>query len=222
MKKMHIWGLALAAVFAFSAVVVASAFAEEPVWLLDSAKVTAVSPVETTGELTLTELEGPLGVHAGVLCSGILDGTIGLKGTNEVTKVLTLAKTETESLVEGKEIACANVENCSGGTPLVWAEKLPWDSQLVLSGTAITDVTLNAAYEVDCVNSLVGLLEDLCEQAETIATLTNNTTEGDVTGTITSENLGLCTLSGKLSGDIVTDSPALTFQTGHTLAVSEE
>jgi hypothetical protein len=196
MKKKHILGLSLLAVFAFSAIAAASAFAESPEWLINEKAVEANTATLTVGEITLTELEGPLGVHAGVLCSGDLDGTVGAAGVDLVEKLLAL-ETETEIVFLAENgLSCVNVENCSGGTPLVWAEGLPWDSVLVLSAGVMLDVVLNAAYEVDCVNSLVGLLEDLCEQAETAATLTNIST--GVNGLISEENKGLCTLSGKI------------------------
>jgi hypothetical protein len=148
MRKFHLVGIALLAVFAFSAVASATASAELVFllaeWLLNGVAV-VLDLVEAEGELLLTDLKGFLGAEAMVLCSGILDGFVEPNGHDLITEVLTLdTPPDTVDLVALGLLAltCVNQVNCA--TPLVWAVNLPWLTELELheEGTTTLFVVL--------------------------------------------------------------------------------
>lgn len=154
MKKFYAIGLALLSALAFSAFATASAFAEEPVWLVKGVAVTSSVETESSGELTLIHLAGGfLEPEAVIKCSGVFDGTVGSKGADTVTKLLTLGGAEVtlSSLLE-----CTNVKNCA--SPLVAAEHLPWTTQLSLmtNGKILDKFTAGTgglpAYFIECMS----------------------------------------------------------------------
>ena len=89
MRKFNVIGLALFAAFAFSAFAASSAFAEVHLWLISGADVLTLTLVQIEGELLLSDTKTAFG-EVDVLCSGILDGTVGPEGEDEITEVLTL------------------------------------------------------------------------------------------------------------------------------------
>lgn len=194
MKKIQILGFALFAVLAFSAVAAASAFAESE-WLVGGAVVAAELASETTGELELTDLNTAAGA-ASVLCSGILLGTIGPGKVDLVTAVDNLA-----GVNEGNLVNCTPDKICTNNPVDVIAEKLPWDTEIVLVSGTFRDLVLGATWRVDCVVPLLGLIEDVCEGTSS-ALLKNG--GGGVEGTFEAlSEKATCSLGGAGAGDIV-------------------
>lgn len=170
MRKIQLLGLALFAVFAFSAVGAASAFAESE-FLLNKNLITENTTAEGEGELTLITGKVPLLTNVEVLCSGILHGEIlGIDPKHIlITSVLDLfTHNITELGVSGEFGAeCINVTHCP--EPLVYVDNLPWLAQveLMADGSTLLDLTEDEeepkglpGYEVICMGSS---LEDLCE-----------------------------------------------------------
>lgn len=104
-------------------------------WLVGGASVTTTLLVQTTGELLLEDKKATLGIKAMVLCSGILDGTIGPNGEDEITEILSLTGTAIPtSVLSGTGLLCSGQEGCTTGTENdeVWASGLPWLTLLEL------------------------------------------------------------------------------------------
>jgi hypothetical protein len=232
MKKFHVVLLALFAVFAFSATVAGSASAETTLlaeWLFNGAAITALLPVETTGEVLLVTLV--LGVEAvDIHCSGIFDGSVGPNGEDEITKLLNLEKEEIGSELVGLSLSCTVEKAISGSKCNVselaelWADGLPWHSNLFLmeSGVFLDSIgTSNSGYHVFCpmggAEKTAGA-ENLCVGSAS-TTMTNGAT--DVTGEFlepTAAEEAKCTTgSGMITGT------GLTSDTSEgTLQVSSE
>jgi hypothetical protein len=228
MKKIHVVGLAMFAVFAFGAIAASSAFAEDR-WLIDEVGVATLTSVQTSGVLLLVDLNTPIGVSQ-IECSSILDGTVGPAGEDEITEVLTLAgvaygKDNANNELEGEGLPCTGIQNC--GEPLVWVYGLPWLSQLELVGTTFVDdftsdnATKMLGYELECMTTIFKPV-DLCEQTLFASTLENMLApESDVLGTVSEEQKGNCSLGGAGSEDTFSVEAGLTSTLdGLTLAVS--
>jgi hypothetical protein len=166
MKKFHILGVALIAVFAVGVLSAATASALTFLlaeWLENGSGITATLLAEIAGELLLQEKVLFLGVEIVIdaLCSGILDGFIGPDGASDITELLNL-KEEAINLTALVELGleCVNDENCA--EPLAWAVNLPWLDLLELmeDGTETFFIDLlagttngNVGYYVDCMGS---------------------------------------------------------------------
>jgi hypothetical protein len=135
MKRFQLLGVALVAVFAFGALVVASASALPTFllaeWLVGGNPITAELHVDIVGELLLED-EKALGlIKAKVLCSGLLEGSMGLTGEDLITKLFDLLGNEiNKTALTEAGLVCENQENCP--EPLVWAINLPWNTLLEL------------------------------------------------------------------------------------------
>jgi len=233
MKKLNILGVVLVAVFAMSMVVVATASAVEfllALWLVGGVNVTANLATDSEGELLLEDTKTLLGKVA-VLCSGILDGTVGPESKDEVTKLLSLGtlhiEISTVVLVE-QGLLCTDQSGGLCPEPLVWAEKLPWDTEaeLMIDGTEtfFVDLILNGAYYLDCMGNGV---EDLCTALEVAVKLTNeaggivDNEFGDPFQELAGLKLGNCSVGGAESA--VTEGLASQLlASGESLTVSSE
>ena len=136
MKRNHVLGVALLAVFAFG-VLTASASAVTfllALWLFNGANVTSLLLTESTGELELINKNaGKLGLTAKVLCSGTFDGWVGPESLDENTELLSLAGVAISSIaLTGTSLSCANTENCE--KPEVWADGLPGRNRSRVNG----------------------------------------------------------------------------------------
>jgi hypothetical protein len=182
MKKLHLLGVALVAVFAFAALTAASASAVTFLlaeWLVGGLPITAELNTEATGELELEETI--LGLKIVALCSGTLLGTIGPNGLDAVSELLSLAGVAISLTgLTGTALACTNVSNCP--EPLVWAVHLPWESLLELmeEGTEVFFADLlfssgagNPGWEVECMGTTT---TDECTVVEGVS---NSTSEGN-------------------------------------------
>jgi hypothetical protein len=220
MKKIQILGLALFAVFAFGAIAAASAFAA-PEWLINGAAVTELTSVETKGSLNLTDTKTALG-SVTVKCEGTLDGSVGPAGGDEITEVLNTAGVAIK--LGGTALLCTSSQ-CSG-TPEVWPENLPWQTQLELVGTVIRDHIFTSTGGAPGYTSLCTIIlpiEDTCTGL-TSSLIENMGTESpaDVLGIFNAESeKGNCSLGGTGTG-VITGDGLITTLNGLALAVSGE
>jgi hypothetical protein len=232
MKK-HILGLALLAVFAFSAVLSASASAEITLlaeWLVNGVGVTTLTSVETLlvepTEFLLVTLV--LGIEAvDIDCSGRFVGTVGPNGEDEITELLDLAGVNkiSNNLV-GTGLDCLLLNTIGGSgcnvNELVefWPDNLPWHTNLFLmeSGAFLDHIfgggtePTEPGYHVICATTGT---ENLCLGLSS-TTMTN--VAGGVLGKFdaTSEKAKCTTGEGDLTAEGVTKT-----LTG-TLTVSSE
>jgi hypothetical protein len=224
MKKLQVVMLALVAMFAFSAVVVATASAEATLlaeWLINGASVTALTSTTNTVEEILLE---DLGNKGGAICLSIVfDGSIGANGEFETTELLSLT---------GTAITLASPVLCEKDTGSVCEESttdieiapdgLPWHGVMFLdetSGKFLATITSKVAYSVLCL--ILGVkIEDSCNVAGGTLEVLNGT--GGVVGKEPEEVLpdGECSASGAGEGTIFFFHSLLVPLTG-TLTVSE-
>lgn len=186
MKRNHVLGVALLAMFAFG-VMTASASAVTFLlaqWLFNGTAVTSALLTEAPGELELVNTNGGgLGVVSKVLCSGIFDGWVGPESLDFTTEVLNLKN----ELVSNKELVgltaeCSNIQNCEN--PQVWPDGIPGESEveLMVDGTEefFVDLLFKAGWYVEC--TVIGFkVAELCEAAETAVKLTNEAAGVDST-----------------------------------------
>jgi len=182
-------GVALIAVFAFSAMAVKSVASAAIVtllaeWLLGGKAVEATLSVQTRGELLLEDKKATLGIKAMLLCSGILDGTIGPDGEDEITEILSLAGVATSlTALSGTALLCSGQEGCNTGTENdeIWAVKLPWKTLLELveetGFTGFADLISagtagSPGWYVQCATAL-GTADDECRSEQGVAEATN-------------------------------------------------
>jgi hypothetical protein len=212
MRKIQILGLALGAVFAFSAIAAASAFAESE-FLANGAVITEELASEGSGELTLSTLV--LGITAVKIdCSGIFDGTVGPKNLDLITELLNLSKelislTALSGLALSCEVLTSFNSECGavGGLAELWAVNLPWLTELLL-------MTAAPEWLIDLVSSGVGNpgYYVLCSNGKTNQCVgpTSASAENEVGGLLVkfnpaapiSSEKGNCTEGGEGAGDI--------------------
>jgi hypothetical protein len=140
MKKLQVMILTLAAAFAFSAITVTSASAETTKihnWLANGVVIKENLASETRGELLFEDPETLIGKVA-LICSGILDGTVGTNGADSITKMLNTAGTiEIGTPLTGTPLECRTETGCAAATaesPIdVWPVGLPWKTLLFLT-----------------------------------------------------------------------------------------
>jgi hypothetical protein len=231
MKKRHLIGVALVAVFAFAALTAASASAVTFLLaelLVGGLPVTAELNVEGTGE---TELEETiLGLKVVVLCSGIFDGTITTDGRGKVSELLSLTGTAISlSPLSGTALACTGDSNC-GATAEVWAINLPWNSvvelmeegtEVFFAGLGLSSGAGDPGYEILCANGT----SDTCTVKEGVGDATNegNNVDGTASEAFTELaglKLGNCVTAGSETA-LATGLGTLSLTGGGTLAVSE-
>jgi hypothetical protein len=224
MKKLHLIGMALVAVFAFSAVVAAAASAA-PEWLVKGTAVTSALAVETKGSLLLTDLKASILGESSVECiNGALIGTVNSAGKDTVTEIKVGTVTSKGNGLTGTVLECKGVKGCEG-TGLVYPIGLPWTTQLELvEGVGVVDDTTSASgkigYVVEC--SIFGVKEeDECLQTLGSAVISNMVAETDVLGIVKEENTGECSLSKEKTGDLAGEGLIVTTN-GEALEVSGE
>ena len=226
MRKLHVLGLALFAVFAFSVVAVASASALESVWLVGGHTALVLELVLSEGELLLSDLKVPFVGEVMVLCSGLSEGFIGgdASGDNpkwgEVTKITGLnATTEPLWIVCTRQVGCE-----AGTTPELMPVNLPWLTELLLVSEKYLDDVIGTGGNTGWVvrNCLVlGLSpEDECTKAEASADIDNGTS--DVVALFSAAIAGLanCSQGGSESAEVEGEILIFT-ESGEALAVSE-
>ena len=186
MKRVRIIGLVVIAVCALGVAIASTASAAveflRAEWLIGGEKMTAALAVEQSGELNIVNTNGGgVGIRVEILCIGILDGTVGPGDADEISELLNAAK-ESINLAPLTELAltCANTKNCT--EPLVWAEELPWKTEVELmedgGSTFFVDLWINSKFYMECL--VLGVsVNELC-QAPTIAADLSNEAGGVV------------------------------------------
>jgi hypothetical protein len=215
MKRHHILGLAFLAVFAFSAVLAASASAEVTLlaeWLIKGAAVLTLTSVQSklvTGtEMLFEDMKEGVDIDCAVVNS---EGSVGPNGEDEITAVT---------------IGTCTTLAGTCGSPEIKAENLPWNTLLILDqGTgAFLDLLSEKgagfpAYVTDCL-VLGFLVEDLCSSNTGSATI-DNTAESDVVALFNEDDeTGICSLSNGIP--LLLGEQLITTLTGEALAASSE
>jgi hypothetical protein len=201
MKKIQIIGMALVAMFAFSALLASTASAEPTLlaeWLLNGNPILELTLSEATGTILLTDTSN----GSDVLCSGIFDGSVGANGEDEITEVLSLAKVV---VTLAAPLVCESDAVCEKSTTdvLVSPENLPWHTLLFLmeSNNSFLDLVFLAGYTVECL--VLGLkITDECTTELAAGGVTNVT--GGVEGAEEPlAPLGTCSVGGAGTGEVV-------------------
>lgn len=191
MRKIQILGLAVIAVFAFSAVAANSAFAEVK-WLVAGAAITAETASETEGELELIVYESSTSsvVLEALLCSGIFDGFLVPPNLALIVDLLNLAKEEIGSLesgdVAGTALSCTVTHDAGAltdckenTTALLWPDALnlalgtTWEVgfEEMAGPDPLGIFPVQAGYHVEC-ESLIGIVgTNLCTNAGGVTTI---------------------------------------------------
>lgn len=226
MKKIPIVGAMFMVAYLCGALTVSASAAPE--WLINGNPVASLTSVQSTGLLTITDLEAsPLGPSS-MDCEGTLTGTVGSAGEGEITEITD---------AEGRKYISANTTlgstflECKGaagceGDGLVWPFGLPWLTQLELEGARIIDDTKantgEMGYALEC--SIFGIKEESdCVQGLFAPTFIENmATEKDTLFDVAEENSSLCTLSGQRSGDAAGEYLMALLTSTDVLAVSGE
>jgi len=200
MKKHQVVLLALAAVFAFSAILAATASAETTLlaeWLIKNVGVATLTTTETKGSLVLADN----GIGAEVECTGVFDGSVGANGEDEVTKIL---GTKGEEITLAKPLTlCKSLKGCeaSPAPELAPTETLPWHSLMFLdepSGKFLDNVFQEAGFEITC--SILKIKDtDVCKLANETGELVNPAT-GGAEGVGQVSPLASCSLGGTGKG----------------------
>jgi len=238
MKKLQTIFLALLILTALAAILTGTASAEVTLlaeWLVSGASIPSGTEEasETSSSIEMEDTDAA----SGVLCTGILDGTVGANGLDLITKILNLAKEEISSTVLtglallGPTPDCVSVKGCSTTAALeVWPIGLPWHTLLYLMESGvILDRTakengINFGYELAC--TVLGLkVTDTCEAKESAFEVINDADTGDasIPAGALGEPLANCTIGGSGTGANRTDelSP-VTLTGGLLLTVSSE
>jgi hypothetical protein len=180
--NIKVLGLALFAVFAFSMVAAATAFAEnEWLWELLPIPVGVELATNTESALTLKVLSGGGVLVNTIDCSGLFEGTVTAAGVGLVLDLFDLAGNLIQEL-SGTSLTCETLideAGCTvGGEALLWVDELSltlgltWESLIELSGTTFLDHFHNVAFELKCLLLNGFTLESLCSGL-TSGTLTN-------------------------------------------------
>jgi hypothetical protein len=231
MKRFQLLGLMLVAIFAIGVVAASAASAVTFLlaeWLAAGAAITTAQATDQEGELELEDSK-VLGQKVVILCSGFLDGTVSGNGTDEITKLLSLAGVDAGEPLVGPGVTCTNTANC-GGTPKVWAKKLPWKTaaELMIDGTEtfFVDLIINGEYESEC--TVLGTkVTDECTSPEVATELTNeaggivDVKFSDPFQELAGLTLGTCTVGGALSAAVTGLGSAL-LTSGTALTISSE
>jgi hypothetical protein len=234
MRRHQVINMAFFALFAFSAILAASASAEVTLlaeWLVNGTAITATLTSKITGEI-LFEDSKILGVKLDVLCSFIWDGTVLTDGESEITEVLSLTGVlVSKTPLTGEALSCENKENCgaTGALALFYPLNLPWVDLLYLreNGQIWDDVTSKAAekaasgpgYEFEC--TILGTkVTDECTTASGLFEFQAiNNTAAELNGPASPP--GSCAQGGAGSWIIEAFDIPITVETG-TLTVSSE
>jgi hypothetical protein len=219
MRKIQIFGTALFAVLALSALVASSAFAEDQ-WLINNIAVTKAEPAVTAGKLLLRLLSVAGNVH--LLCDGKFVGTVRPKGEDQITSVTDLSGNTTINC----EVLHAELGVCTGSLlALVKAINLPWHTQLLLlTNGDFTDMFEAEpggklpAYESACTGSKGETIKETCEGKLETDDLVNEPAGAGVFGAFLNQLSSKCAFPGNVAhveGTGITTSTAGSVTVGH-------
>jgi hypothetical protein len=182
-------------------------------WLVAGLEITTELNTEASGELLLEDTKTALGA-SDILCSGILDGTIGPDGLDVTSELLTLGGVAVSlTALSGGALTCEEHSICS--EPLLWAINLPWNTLLELAETDLGAIFVelifsgghgNPGYYIECMG-LAGLTDECkaegaSETGEGVSESTNVTGGvedhfSDALTELLALKLGECTQGGK-------------------------
>ncbi len=229
MRRTKLFCVVVILVCALGALLASTAFALEfelGQWLANGAFLLSAFGSETNEEVAFENTEAKVGI----LCSTLLDGTLGPESSDEVTKMLNLSAVEIPELDEAGAtggLDCVSTGNvCENGSEL-WPVNLPWRTELVLDKQTgefydlyiLNAASLRPAYFILCLELGVSMNE-LCEMGESTGTLIGNIVGGvELKGL--AEPLGTC--RGKSGvGDMTAGfGSTITFNDDDTVSVSE-
>lgn len=219
MRKIQVLGIALVAMFAFSAIVASMASAETTLlaeFLLNGAAITTAVATAGEGELILEDNKAGLGVK----CSGILDGTVSSDGKDEVSTVLTLAGV---TVTLTAPLLCKSNKFCEESATDIEAspEKLPFLSQAELTEAgAFRDIVTAATYFTSCL--VIGIkVSEECTATNASYEMLN--LAGGIEAMEKVSPNGTCTVGGSGAGELTFAAGNLLKPTaGGTLSVSSE
>jgi hypothetical protein len=234
MHKGYILAIATFVVCMLNIAYVAPGFATELLWLGNGSAMVTPQQVAGNGALTFGNLKSFLGSEIAVLCTVAEDDEVGPGAEGKVSEFLNSSKETIELGVN--ELACVNVKNCP--IPHAAVLNVPWKETLELMGTPEEPLFLNVAsaitgepgWEIDCMEPLVGLVEESCFGPFSF-NVENDPGEEDVLESLTVSELekeGLlqyCSSDREYTGFITTneDGPLLDqLRAGGALAVSYE
>ena len=221
--KYRIVGLALIAMFAFSAIFVASASAATLLaeWLINGAAVTTAKSGTVTGEFTTEDTSN----KGGAVCSVILVIILDPGGEVIIVEDLSLSGVTT-SLVAPilcKKSAGSVCEESATDIEMS-PEGLPWNGLLALSSeTTFTDSVFSESYNLSCL--VLGIkISDECT-SPTIAAGGSGFSAVNVTGGVelTGEAIPLanCSIGGTGTGKVLPSAGNLLSSTAGAVTVSE-
>jgi hypothetical protein len=200
---------------------------ESVAWLAGGTTITSSEAATTEGELLFEDLS----TDAGFLCSVTYDGSVGASGSDEITKVLTLAGTEVSELDESGAtggLSCVSIsKTCETGSEL-WPVNLPFKGQAVqtVEGEKFYNANLEngskllPAYYFLCL-FLGASVDELCEaRAESSGELGNGATDVELLG---AQTLATCkgTAEEGLYENNSEDVALIKLTSGSSLSVSE-
>jgi hypothetical protein len=233
MRRFKLLGVVLLALFAFGVLTAASASATIVFllaeWLAGGVGLTAELLVESEGELELVSLNaGGFGITTKLLCSGILDGTIGPNGLDFISDLLTLAGVEIPlTALTGTALLCLEVTGGNCTEPEVWASGLGWNTLLELmevNGVSFfVDLILNGGWYAQCL--VLGVTaSETCTAAEAAVEVTNeaggviDNTFSDAFQELAGLKLANCSVGGNETGEV--NGLGTTSESGVTLTAS--
>jgi len=218
MKSYRSIGVLLLVAFAVSAILVASASAEEispAAWLANGEAITSSLAATVTGEVIIEDTK----VGAGVTCSMSIDGTVGAGGEGTITAILSLSGTE---VTLSAPLLCKSHKSCEEGTDVeVAPEKLPWTTAVdVSSSGTFLEIISAPTFYVTCL--VLGFkTSDECVGTNSSFEVLNVT--GGVEPMGQSSPKTNCSIGGAETGSLEFLSGSLdTLTGGGTLAVSGE
>jgi hypothetical protein len=205
-------------------------------WLVAGAALTSELATQTSGEILLEDTKAITGKLA-VLCSGILDGRVGLKGLAWVSEVLNLAGEAISSTpLSGLALECTSQTGCETSMAAkVWPVGLGWEAEAALyeevGGNFFALLSLphsggsNPGWEIECL--VLGTSDvDECTTAEDIAELTLEGTKllkkaSLAFAELTEIKLLSCSQGGAESGVVEGEGTITLNETGELTASSE-
>jgi hypothetical protein len=234
MRKIHVFGLALFAVFAFGAAVVSSAFAGE--WLANNNVITVELEAETEGLLFLINLTAANGtVLVELHCSGFFLGFL-IGNDALIVDLDSLGGEVIGSLGDTNELALdCLVVNTAGGLGdcilndlvLVWPLNLnlelglDWLTTIELMGAGaeefLLDFPTQSGYEVRCQTGILGEQENKCEGLSS-AVLTN--VAGGVLGEFNANSEKVACVQGGAESGVLLGEGTTKLTNGEALTVS--
>jgi hypothetical protein len=236
MKRFRLMGVTMVALFAFGAILAASASAATFLlaeWLDGGTAVTTELLTEVTGELLLEDVK----LKSAVLCSGVLDGWVGPNSLDYVSEVLTLGGGSVNTTaLSASGLSCTPQTGCeSGKAATAWAVNLGWETEAELmedtGGPFLVDLLTSThgaktvGWELECTVLLVKD-SDECTVTEGVAELTLEGTAllgsfSDGFTELAGLKLAECTLGGAETG-VVEGNGTYSASGGGELTASSE